>query len=189
MSIQDSKLYRSRTDRIIFGVAGGVADYFHFDATIIRIIFILLAFNGFGIIIYLILALVIPLEPAPGQPGYQSAGQPSGQSQSASSDSSGPATGEPFFREEKVREFAHDVGAKAKEMAEEFRASRHWESINAEEPRQGMRNILGLIIVFFGILLLLKEIFPFIFGWFGWGMLWPLLFIFLGLVLLIKHKQ
>jgi phage shock protein C len=55
------KLYRSRTNRVIFGVCGGLGEYFEVDSLIIRILFIILSFTGgSGIIIYLILAVIIP---------------------------------------------------------------------------------------------------------------------------------
>lgn len=55
------KLYRSKTDRIIFGVCGGLGEYFEVDPLILRILFILLTFTGgSGIIIYIILAILIP---------------------------------------------------------------------------------------------------------------------------------
>jgi phage shock protein C len=55
------KLYRSKTDRIIFGICGGLGEYFEIDPLIVRILFILLTFTGgTGIIIYLILAVIIP---------------------------------------------------------------------------------------------------------------------------------
>ncbi len=61
----ERKLYRSKTDRKIFGVLGGFAKYFGVDATILRIIYVLLSLFVLGcpIIIYLIVALVIPEEP------------------------------------------------------------------------------------------------------------------------------
>lgn len=61
----ERKLYRSRTDRKIFGVLGGFAKYFGIDATILRIIYVLLSLFVLGcpIVIYLIVALVIPEEP------------------------------------------------------------------------------------------------------------------------------
>ena len=60
------KLYRSSTNKKIAGVCGGLAEYFNVDATIIRVIFILLLLpGGFpGLIPYLILWLVMPLKPA-----------------------------------------------------------------------------------------------------------------------------
>jgi len=58
------KLYRSRTDRRIWGVCGGLAKYFNIDPTIVRIIAVASIFVGtLGLWIYIISALVIPIEP------------------------------------------------------------------------------------------------------------------------------
>lgn len=57
------RLYRSRTDRMIAGVCGGLAEYFHIDATLVRILFAAMILGGgFGIGLYIILWIVIPLE-------------------------------------------------------------------------------------------------------------------------------
>ncbi len=56
-----SSLYRSTTNRMIGGVAGGLGEYLNIDPTIIRIGFILLTLlNGIGIVIYLVMWLLIP---------------------------------------------------------------------------------------------------------------------------------
>ena len=48
-------------NRILLGVAGGLAEYFKIDPVIVRVIFILLVFaNGLGVLLYLILALLMP---------------------------------------------------------------------------------------------------------------------------------
>lgn len=59
------KLYRSSTNKKIAGVCGGLAEYFDIDATIVRIIFVILLLpGGFpGLIPYLILWAVMPLRP------------------------------------------------------------------------------------------------------------------------------
>jgi len=58
------KLYRSRKDRMIVGVCGGLARYFNIDPTIVRIVVVALIFcEGFGLLAYLIMAIVVPLEP------------------------------------------------------------------------------------------------------------------------------
>lgn len=59
------KLYRSRTNRKIGGVCGGLSEYFNIDATIIRIIFVVLLLPGWlpGFIPYVILWIVVPEEP------------------------------------------------------------------------------------------------------------------------------
>ena len=60
----EKKLYRSRTDRVICGVCGGLAKYFKMDVSIVRLIAILLTlFVGGGVIAYIVCALVIPEEP------------------------------------------------------------------------------------------------------------------------------
>src|SRR3989344_7803772 len=56
-----NKLHRSRNNRWIAGVCGGLGEYFNIDPTIIRIVFILLVLtDGLGLVLYFILALVIP---------------------------------------------------------------------------------------------------------------------------------
>ena len=58
------KLYKSQKNRMIFGVCGGLADYFNMDVTLVRIIVVVLAlipwFRGFGVIAYIICGIIIP---------------------------------------------------------------------------------------------------------------------------------
>jgi phage shock protein C len=61
---QTRKLYRSRTDRKLAGVCGGLAQYFNLDATLIRVLFVALAvFGGSGLVIYLVMWIIVPNEP------------------------------------------------------------------------------------------------------------------------------
>lgn len=58
------KLYRSRTDRKIAGICGGLGEYFGIDPTLVRLLFVLgLVFVGGTLLAYIILAIVIPQEP------------------------------------------------------------------------------------------------------------------------------
>lgn len=57
------KLYRSRTDKMLCGVCGGIGDYFHIDPTIVRLGWALLALSGTGLLAYFLAALIIPQEP------------------------------------------------------------------------------------------------------------------------------
>lgn len=59
-----NRLMRSRSDKMIAGVAGGIARYLNTDPVLVRLVFVLLAFSGPGILIYPLLALVMPKEPA-----------------------------------------------------------------------------------------------------------------------------
>ena len=60
-----AKLYRSRYERKILGVCGGIGGYFNIDPAIVRILFVVGAFASFGVMIalYIIMALVVPEEP------------------------------------------------------------------------------------------------------------------------------
>jgi phage shock protein C len=58
------RLYRSRDNRWLVGVCGGIGDYFDIDATVIRVIFVFTAFIfGGGLWIYIILWIIMPLNP------------------------------------------------------------------------------------------------------------------------------
>lgn len=56
------RLYRSTTDKMIFGICAGVADYFDIDVSIVRIVWGMLAFTFFGFVAYIVAALVLPVE-------------------------------------------------------------------------------------------------------------------------------
>jgi phage shock protein C len=67
------RLYKSRTERMIDGVCGGVAEYFGVDVTLVRILWVLLTlFGGTGFILYIVAMIVMPAGPAvvaaPGTP-------------------------------------------------------------------------------------------------------------------------
>ncbi len=56
-----NKLYRSRTDRKIAGVCGGLGEHFNIDLTIIRLIWaVSVICCGFGILLYILAVLIIP---------------------------------------------------------------------------------------------------------------------------------
>lgn len=59
-----AKLRRSNTEKMLFGVCGGLAEHFNMDPTIMRLIFVLLTFFGIGtpVLIYLIMAIVMPAD-------------------------------------------------------------------------------------------------------------------------------
>ncbi len=59
-------LYRSRTNRIIGGVAAGLGDYLGIDPTVVRLLFVLVAIIGWvapAVIVYLVMMFVVPEEP------------------------------------------------------------------------------------------------------------------------------
>jgi phage shock protein C len=63
--METKKLYRSRSDKMIAGVCGGLAQYLSLDPTLIRLLFVLIVLlGGADVLAYLILMIVVPEEPA-----------------------------------------------------------------------------------------------------------------------------
>jgi phage shock protein PspC (stress-responsive transcriptional regulator) len=64
MTEEIKKLYRSRNDRMLGGVCGGLSEYFRIDSTLIRLLFVAFALaGGPGLIAYIIMLIVVPEEP------------------------------------------------------------------------------------------------------------------------------
>ncbi|MHB8631336.1 MAG: PspC domain-containing protein [Candidatus Limnocylindria bacterium] len=60
------RLERSRTNRVISGVCGGIAEYLDIDATFVRVVMVILAFPfGIGVLLYFLLLFLMP---NPGEP-------------------------------------------------------------------------------------------------------------------------
>jgi phage shock protein C len=73
--MEPKRLFKSRTNKIIAGVCGGLAEYFDVDPVIMRVLFVLLAFfGGSGFVLYVACAIIMPKQaieiagrPAPNQ--------------------------------------------------------------------------------------------------------------------------
>ena len=59
----NKKLYRSKYDRKLLGICGGIAEYLNIDPTIVRVIWALAAVFGAGLLAYIVCALIIPEKP------------------------------------------------------------------------------------------------------------------------------
>jgi phage shock protein C len=58
------RLYRCRDNKILAGVAEGVAEYFDLDPSLVRILFLVSTFfGGIGLLLYIAMAIIVPLEP------------------------------------------------------------------------------------------------------------------------------
>ena len=62
MNARPKRLYKSATDSMLFGVAGGMAEYFGADPTLVRLAWVLvgIASGGLALIVYVILAIIVP---------------------------------------------------------------------------------------------------------------------------------
>ena len=90
MSTETQKLYRSRDERMIGGVCGGLGEFFGIDPTLIRLLFVLLTiFGGSGVLVYLVMLLIVPEEPLKGTsspPAQEQAGPESSAEESEGED-------------------------------------------------------------------------------------------------------
>ena len=56
------KLFRSKSNRVICGVCGGIGEDLNVDPTIIRLLALLLGFTGSGVLVYIVAAIIMPDE-------------------------------------------------------------------------------------------------------------------------------
>jgi phage shock protein C len=61
----NKRLYKSSADRILFGVCGGIAEYFDVDAMIIRLLMLVFALTGAGVLFYIFAAIIMREEGEP----------------------------------------------------------------------------------------------------------------------------
>jgi len=139
--MEDKKLYRSKSDKVLFGLCGGLGRYFGVDSTLIRILFVLLvAPGGFGIFAYVIMSLITPME---------------------------PGTGESNANEE-VKEFTHKMKEGAHEMAKEIKERRHHGGFRSLLGviliAVGISSLFGKIFPFYHIGSFFWPILVFLFG-------------------------
>jgi len=158
----EKRLYRSRSDRIVWGVCGGLAKYFGIDPTIVRVIFVLLIFaNGLGLLAYVILAIIVPLE---------------------SSKVTTP--------KETVRENVEEMKETATELGREIQSTLAGEEGESEEVTKARRrrlNLFGIVLIVVGILFLLGSFN--LFWWFQWGNLWPLIIVAIGVLIILSARR
>ena len=156
------RLYRSQDDRVLAGVCGGLGAYFGIDPTIVRVIAVLSIFvGGFGVIAYLILAIVVPME--------------------------GSRTAEP---REAIRENVEDIKETATQLGRDVQATVAKEEAATEEMarlRSRRLNWLGLAVIVFGVVFLLGNFG--VFRWFNWDTLWPIAVIAIGVLLFIAARR
>lgn len=155
------RLYRSRDDRMLAGVAAGVAELLDTDVSIIRVVWVLLAFvtGGLALIAYIVMAIVVPERPE----GLPTERAPAG-----------PAPTGPVPEGSWV---APD-GSTVPLAAGTTPAPRNRRD-PADRARGGL--IAGLVLIVIGGFFLVRQIVPAI----DLGLWWPIAAIGLGVVLIV----
>ena len=123
------KLFRSESDRIVGGVAGGMARYLNLDPLLLRIVFVVMAMiNGIGLAIYLLLWLIVPVE----QASFES-------------------------QEEILRQNADEIRKRGLELSEEAQRAIETKWGTGAGPGKGLLAV-GAVLVGAGLLFLLSNI-------------------------------
>lgn len=60
--MEPKRLFRSNSNKVICGVCGGVADYLNIDPTVIRLLWVIFGITGFGVLAYIIAAIIMPVQ-------------------------------------------------------------------------------------------------------------------------------
>jgi phage shock protein C len=166
----NGRLYRSRRDRVLAGVAGGLADYLDIDPSLVRVMWaVLMVFSGGALfLVYIAMAIVVPEEPAGAGRSYA---MESGQTSSGSS-----ATSEsPDNTDTAAVATRSDWGrGSAANDDDRYRWGRR-------ERRGSGGLVVGVILIVIGGIFLLREYVPAL----DWDRVWPIILIAVGVVLLL----
>ena len=171
----NGSLYRSR-DRVLAGVAGGLADYFDVDPSIVRVAWVLLAFASGGILvaIYIVMAIVVPDEPEPRYAFRSStqAPEPAGDA-GALAEGAAPSGAGGAFDWRAARDAERQARREARRAARREGGERY-----RDAGRRGL--VLGIILIVVGGLLLVREYVPAI----DFDRVWPLALVVVGVLLI-----
>ncbi len=129
---QTKKLYRTVNNKVIAGVAGGLAEYFDVDVVIFRLLFVLLVlFGGGGLVAYIVMWIVVPAKPIPfSYSNSSSATQPG-------------ATGENANANTESHQAAPDTGIK-------------------KSGSSNASLVAGIILIAMGVLFLINRMMPWV---------------------------
>lgn len=172
------KLYRSKSDAMVGGVAAGIADYFAVDATLVRLAWLVaILFGGTGLVVYFIAWIIIPANPE----------------------------GTPTATFEKTERWRGTVVDTAKDVERNFRSS-HAQGDDTESapPTESAvdtgskqkaghadgvelrrKQFFGWALVVLGAIVLINNVMP----WFSFARFWPVLLILIGLIFLVREVR
>jgi phage shock protein C len=168
--VNDQRFYRG-SDRILGGVCSGLAEGFHLDPLVVRVLFVLLIFlQGVGVFLYIVLWLVMPerLEGGATRAGFDA----------MTSDLKRVSA-----------DIRHQVGSTAATRTAQSPPTQaaSTPAAPAAHPQSGwlqQPSLIGLVLVVIGLVLLGSNI-----GLINWAVVWPAALITVGIVLLIRNLE
>ena len=160
------KLYRSSREKMLGGVAGGLAEYFDVDPTIVRLIFVLTVLaGGAGFLAYIIMWVVVPQEP------YTQYNMPAGDS--AQSKEAPPQNPE-------MPQQGQEAGTAEPHVKDKDPVSNYFDSVKKQKEKRGLT--FGIILILLGVVLLADNLFDRI----HFHDLFPLILLGIGIVILLN---
>jgi len=176
----EKKLFRNEHDKMIGGIASGLADYMQVEVTIVRLLFALstIFMAGAGLVAYIIMWIIVPVNPDPKARfakfnDYFNKNNPNV-----------PPFGNPgAFHTQPNWTQPVNEGAQEKTPFETQAAFG-----KMTKPNDTGRIIGGLLLLVIGSFFLLRE-FDLIPYWFRFRNFWPLIFIALGISIIAKSKR
>ena len=175
------RLYRSNNERVLGGVAGGVAEYFDLDPALVRVAWavLILASGGIFLLLYIVMWIVVPEAPPgflSGQP-YPAPSGPGGEPGPSSPEGAEPTQPQDVTQGTEGTQGTPGWTPPPGSIAHE------WAGRRAERRRHrsgGGALVFGSLLILLGAWFLVQEYFPIL----QLGRLWPLLLVFLGALLL-----
>lgn len=169
------RLYRSERDRMLGGVAGGIADYFDLDPSLVRVAWavLIIGSGGLFLLLYIVMWFVVPEAP----PGYAGNSHWSSSAPGTDAGAVGPAraSGEGATAPPPP---SAPMGSPPPSIAGEWAARR----AERRRRRSGEGGVLiGAVLIVIGIWFLARDYVP----WLQVAELWPVALILIGLVLLV----
>lgn len=161
------QIYRSTRDKILGGVAAGMADYLDLDVVLVRLLWVLFIFmGGIGLPVYIVAWIIIPPEPYPG------AGRDSG-------------TRRNYVAPVNPQHMTDSDTSTSEDSAGEGIKNGEKTGIYEDTSKDRTTQALGILLVVFGVVFLFREtlhldIFRYV---------WPVLLILLGVYILVNDKR
>lgn len=169
------KLYRSRQDRMIGGVCGGIAEYFEIDSTLVRLAFLLVVFaGGAGVLAYIIGWIIIPERPSSSRETiiYED-----------ENDFNVNNGGNPYQNDNIKEETPVDEKKKELDQIDNNNHQKSEDYFYEEEKKDNSRQrLFGIILLVLGSFFLVETWVPYI----RWVRVWPLAIIALGIAIIVK---
>ncbi len=177
-----TRLFRSRDDRMLAGVAGGLAELWDADPSLIRIVWALLVVltGGIALVVYIVMAIVVPEEDDVAGAGFAPGGAPIPGTSAAGVGNPAPPPGADPAAGAAGWGTAPDWRSQRRADRDARRAARA--AHRASHPRDARTPsiVIGGLLVLLGIAFFVREYLPAI----DFDFIWPLALVALGVVVL-----